>query len=277
MMEILSNQGFYNGLNQVQKAYEATLRQSKIMLAGFKETGEQDIDYMDGFMDSLYDFMEQGSDSEQLYRDYISYISTFNPKEGKQRFCGLEEYLGYWTPAVIAAGIVAREVHQGQKDKGGNDYFKSHLLPVARSGHTWKEKIIGFLHDAIEDTDYDIETIFSMICDTLQHLTTAEDDSWKYEFDIMPYPDSSIYFPSDDDWKEIAEALAVLNHHTAPNREEYIQRFRNNKLALKVKLNDLKNNMDISRIPSPTAKDYKRLERYKEEYKTLLDMLPPID
>ena len=59
--------------------------------------------------------------------------------------------------------------------------------------------------------------------------------------------------------------------------EEYIKRFGENQLALKVKLNDMRNNMDISRIPSPTPKDYERLERYKSEYKVLLDMLPPID
>ena len=93
----------------------------------------------------------------------------------------------------------------------------------------------------------------------------------------MPFPGDSIYFPSEDDWKEIGDALAFLNHHTAPNREEYIKRFGENQLALKVKLNDMRNNMDISRIPSPTPKDYERLERYKSEYKVLLDMLPPID
>ena len=171
------------------------MRQCRIMVAGFKATGEQDIRYMDGFMDGLWDFMEQGSDTEQLYREYLTYISSFNPEEGKRRFLDLEDSLGYWTPAVIAAGIVAREVHHGQKDKGGNDYFESHLLPVAQSGFTWKEKIVGFLHDAIEDTDYTTEALF----------------------------------------------------------------------------------MDISRIPSPTPKDYERLERYKSEYKVLLDMLPPID
>ena len=93
----------------------------------------------------------------------------------------------------------------------------------------------------------------------------------------MPYPGDSIFFPSEDDWKDMAEALAILNHHTAPNRKEYIKRFGENQLALKVKLNDMSNNMDISRIPSPTPKDYERLERYKTEYEALLDMLPPID
>ena len=270
-------QELFEGLKRIADAQEATMRQCRILVAGFKATGEQDIRYMDGFMDGLWDFMDQGSDTEQLYREYIAYISSFNPDEGKSHFEDLEDSLGYWTPAVIAAGMVAREVHQGQKDKGGNDYFESHLLPVAQSGFTWKEKIVGFLHDAIEDTDYTTATIKKKIEDTLQKLFASEDEEWKEEFNIMPYPGDSIFFPSEDDWKEMGEALAVLNHHTAPNREEYIKRFGENQLALKVKLNDMSNNMDISRIPSPTPKDYERLERYKTEYKALLDMLPPID
>ena len=273
----MTEQELYDGLKQIAEVQEATMRQCRTMVAGFKATGEQDIRYMECFMDRLWDFMDQGSDTEQLYREYIAYISSFNPDEGKSRFEDLEDSLGYWTPAVIAAGMVAREVHQGQKDKGGNDYFESHLLPVAQSGFTWKEKIVGFLHDAIEDTDYTIDALSRKIEDTLQKLSASEDEEWKEEFDIMPYPGDSIFFPSEDDWKEMAEALAVLNHHTAPNREEYIKRFGENQLALKVKLNDMSNNMDISRIPSPTPKDYERLERYKTEYEALLDMLPPID
>ncbi len=39
-----------------------------------------------------------------------------------------------------------------------------------------------------------------------------------------------------------------MNSHTAANREAYINRFRNNTLAIIVKLNDLRHNMDISRI-----------------------------
>ena len=116
-----------------------------------------------------------------------------------------------------------------------------------------------------------------IIEDTLRKLSTSEDEEWKEEFDIMPFPGDSIYFPSEDDWKEMEDALVILNHHTVSNREEYIKRFGENQLALKVKLNDMRNNMDISRIPSPTPKDYERLERYKSEYKVLLDMLPPID
>ena len=77
--------------------------------------------------------------------------------------------------------------------------------------------------------------------------------------------------PTEEEWDEIATALQLLNHHTAPNREEYLSRICVNKLALKVKLNDLRNNMDISRIAEPTEKDMERQKRYKLEYGRLMN------
>lgn len=38
-------------------------------------------------------------------------------------------------------------------------------------------------------------------------------------------------------------------------------------------LNDLRNNMDIARIPKPSEKDYARLERYKKEYNLWINAL----
>ena len=247
------------------------------MLAGFKATKEKDIDYMDSEMDSLLEIMDQGSAAEMLYRRYLSYLSSINPAEGEKRTLELEDELGYWTPAVIAAGMVAREIHRGQKDKGGHDYFESHLLPVAKSGNNWKEKIVGFLHDATEDTEYSSDAIIEKVESTLNELTSRKDDGWKEEFNLIPSAGNSTFFPSEKDWEEIKEALACLNHNTAPDRASYIRRFRDNKLALKVKLNDMRNNMDISRIPSPTPRDLERLERYKAEYRILTEMLNDIE
>ena len=186
------------------------------------------------------------------------------------------EQIGCWAPAVYAAAHVAKTIHQQQKDKGGNDYFSSHLMTVGRAGHTWKSQIVGFLHDAAEDTEYDVDTVLDMVRRQLHEWNDhTEDKSWMDEFDdgLLPCPDGPIAFPSEDDWKEMADALHVLNHHTEPIRKDYIRRFATNKLALQVKLNDMANNMDISRIPSPSAEDYERLERYKKEYEILIQML----
>lgn len=43
--------------------------------------------------------------------------------------------------------------------------------------------------------------------------------------------------------------------------------------AIKTKLHDLENNMDLSRITSPSQKDLERVARYKQEYAQLQEML----
>ena len=88
----------------------------------------------------------------------------------------------------------------------------------------------------------------------------------EYEDVIGVFPNENYHPLTKKEWTEIEEALNVLNHNTALNRESYIQRFKGNELAIKVKLSDLRHNMDLSRIPSPTEKDYARLERYKSEF-----------
>ena len=93
------------------------------------------------------------------------------------------------------------------------------------------------------------------------------------EFDIMPYPNGSIFFPKEEEWDEIKNALRALNHCNSTNRTTYIEQVKKNRLATKVKLNDLRNNMDISRIPQPSSKDFERLERYKKEYAELMECL----
>ncbi len=163
----------------------------------------------------------------------------------------LEERLGYMAPVVIASALVAKKLHKGQKDKGGNDYFESHLLVVGSQGSDWKEQAVGFLHDAAEDTPYSEDEVVEAV---RRQMGASSDNK---------------FAPSDEEWNEVKTALHVLNHHHADNRIDYIQRIKQHKLALRVKLNDLRNNMDISRIPHPSEKDYHRLERYKSEYADL--------
>ena len=46
--------------------------------------------------------------------------------------------------------------------------------------------------------------------------------------------------------------------------EEYLRRLRMDSCARAVKMADLKHNMDITRIPNPSEKDYSRIEKYKK-------------
>ena len=254
-------------------------RLCKTLVAGFKATGETDIDYMDSYMDSLFDFMDPESETEQVYRDFISHIATFDPKKAKNRLDDLDDRLGYKAHLVYASAILAQQLHAGQKDKGGNDYFTSHLLSVGNSGFDWKEKVVGFLHDAAEDTDSDVSTIIARLKDQEKSwINNPDDRSWidEWEDKLNIYPEI-IHPLTDEEWNEIAIALNLLNHHLSATREEYIAKIKTNRLAVRVKLNDLKNNMNIHRIPNPTQKDYDRLERYKKEYQELLEVLGRVD
>ena len=66
--------------------------------------------------------------------------------------------------------------------------------------------------------------------------------------------------------QELAKALYLLNYHNFTSRDEYIVAIGKDLLATVVKLNDLQNNMDLSRIPAPTDKDLNRVKRYQAEY-----------
>ena len=143
---------------------------------------------------------------------------------------------------VQSAADIAYQLHKGQKDKAGVEYFTGHLSAVAKMGNTWQEQVVGYLHDASEDTSNSVEEVLNLLDEKLESPL------------------------SEADREELTTALRLLNHHLSPDRETYIQRIKSNALATKVKLHDLTHNMDLSRIPNPTQKDYERVERYKSEY-----------
>lgn len=129
---------------------------------------------------------------------------------------------------------IATEAHHGQLDKAGKDYI-GHPLRVMAMGRTLDEKIVGVLHDVIEDSDW----TFGML-------------------------QNEGFSP------EVIEALrCVTKTSENENYDDFIDRIRKNPLATAVKLNDLTDNMDIRRLPYLSDKDVKRLKRYLKAYKRL--------
>ena len=53
---------------------------------------------------------------------------------------------------------IATEAHKGQFDKSGKDYI-GHPLRVMEMGKTEEEKIVGVLHDIVEDTAWTFEAL----------------------------------------------------------------------------------------------------------------------
>lgn len=280
MKDSLLSKELIEAFRPIAEMNNARFRQAKTMLAGFIATQERDLNYMDEYMDVLFDFMDSESDIEMLMRQYYDYIATFDAKEARRRIDSLENDMGYMTKIVYAAGLVAQKLHKGQTDKGGNDYFESHLLKVADAGFDWKEKVVGFLHDASEDCNVMVEDVMNLLDQEISRVVDNPKEHWHEEDwwedwmeDIAVYPCTVTHVITTEERDEIKTALTLLNHNTVPSREEYINRISSNLLALKVKLNDLRNNMDITRIPEPIEKDYARIERYKKEHDILMEAL----
>ena len=78
---------------------------------------------------------------------------------------------------------------------------------------------------------------------------------------------------------EIIQAIQALTKQTGESRLETVKRTVLSPLATQVKYVDVLDNMNVSRINNPTARDFARLEEYKEvleilkQAKTLLNPL----
>ena len=129
---------------------------------------------------------------------------------------------------------IATEAHRGQFDKAGNDYIE-HPLRVMAAGETLEEKIVGVLHDVVEEGDWTFDEL-------LQEGFTSE----------------------------VVEALRCVTKLSENEPyDKFIARVKTNPLAVRVKLNDLTDNMDIRRLPYLSDKDVKRLKKYLKAYKQL--------
>jgi hypothetical protein len=105
---------------------------------------------------------------------------------------------------------------------------------------TIEEKVVAVLHDVIEDGNADA------IGDNL----------------------ISVGFSA-----AVLVALQAITKRKRESYENYIQRVIANPLALRVKIADMKDNMDLSRIPHPTEKDKARLQKYTKTLPVLKEAL----
>ena len=131
---------------------------------------------------------------------------------------------------IEKASLVSMIAHNGQKDLDGNPVFL-HPMTVALSGKTNDERIVGFLHDVVEDS--------------------------KYTFNDL----RAVGFS-----ERIIEALQLLTHDEKDSYEEYVKRIKDsgNSLAIAVKLNDLHHNIERGKAGAHInlVKKYEKALRY---------------
>ena len=131
---------------------------------------------------------------------------------------------------------IAVNAHKGVTDKGGNPYIV-HPLRVMMSLKSDNEKIVGVLHDVVED---------------------AED----WDFEILQEEGFS---------KEVLDALrSVTKTSEEEDYNEFVQRALTNEIGRAVKIADIRDNLDVTRIGELRQKDMNRLNKYKNALKVLL-------
>lgn len=71
----------------------------------------------------------------------------------------------------------------------------------------------------------------------------------------------------------VADAVDAISRRPGESYMDYIVRCSLNDIALKVKIADLKDNMDVTRLPKLTADDLKRVKKYHKAYRYLTSVL----
>ncbi|WP_019579505.1 HD domain-containing protein [Pseudomonas mandelii] len=122
---------------------------------------------------------------------------------------------------------IAAAAHEGQVDKGGAPYIL-HPLKVMLRVNTLEERIVAVLHDVVEDCGISL------------------DDLRKEGFN-----------------ETVLTAIASVTKVPGESYEAFVERAAQNPIGRVVKLADLEENSDLSRIAQPSWEDLERVEKYR--------------
>ena len=123
--------------------------------------------------------------------------------------------------------VIAAEAHAGITDKGGAPYIL-HPLRMMMDLRSAEERIVAVLHDVCEDCP-----------------------GWTFE-----------RLRGEGFSEEILAALDSVTKREGETYEEFALRAAVNPIGRRVKLADLRDNSDLSRITNPTVKDHQRIAKY---------------
>ena len=131
------------------------------------------------------------------------------------------------TQTLERAIAIAATAHAGQVDKGGAPYIL-HPLKVMLRMSNLEERIVAVLHDVVEDCGISLE------------------DLRKEGFS-----------------EEVLSAIESVTKVPGESYEDFVERAAQNPIGRVVKLADLEENIDLSRIASPSWEDLERIEKYR--------------
>ncbi|MCS3472907.1 (p)ppGpp synthase/HD superfamily hydrolase [Pseudomonas sp. JUb42] len=133
-----------------------------------------------------------------------------------------------------AAVALACRVHAGQVDKSGKPYIL-HPLRLMLKFEDVDEQVVSVLHDVVEDGDVTLEE--------LRELGVSS---------------------------AAVAAIDCLSKREGELYEDFIARIKPNDLARRVKIADIRDNMDLTRLPQVSDKDLQRVAKYHRALRELM-------
>jgi len=132
---------------------------------------------------------------------------------------------------------IALQAHAGQTDKAGQAYIL-HPLRIMAKMDTDEERSVALLHDVLEDSEHTPESLLQA------------------------------GIPSN-----IIDAVQCLTKHDDEDYEQFIQRVLTNDLAVKVKMADIHDNLQVLRLDKLTDDDLERVKKYHAAWKVLDEVM----
>ncbi|HSL29753.1 MAG TPA: hypothetical protein VK900_11175 [Anaerolineales bacterium] len=128
---------------------------------------------------------------------------------------------------------IALQAYAGKTDKAGREYIL-HPLRVMAKMKTDLERSAALLHDVLEDSEITAEDLLE---------------------DGIP--------------AEVVEAVKFLTKKEGEDYLDFIARAKTNRLARRVKIADIEDNIDVLRLSSLSENDLQRIRRYHAAWRLL--------
>lgn len=128
---------------------------------------------------------------------------------------------------------VACKAHAGQKDKAGDNYIL-HPLRLMLKFDSDEERVVAVLHDVVEDSDVSLDKIKN------------------FGFS-----------------QAVVDALDCLTKRDNEQYEVFIHRIVGNRLSKKVKIEDIKDNLNLLRLNELNEYDLLRINKYHKALRFL--------
>ena len=141
--------------------------------------------------------------------------------------------------ALDVAIYIAAKYHKGQRDKGDEPYILHPLrVMMGLSIHDYELMAIAVLHDVVEDTEY-----------TLQ---------------MLKYRGFS---------NRVVAGVDALSIRDNEKRDDYLERVKVNADAVRIKIQDLRDNTNIMRLLDIEDRDIRRLKMYHKTHMELKELV----